>query len=30
MIGIDHNNYRYQKDICKATKESIIKDLDQT
>ena len=29
-IGIDHNNYRYQKDICKATKESIIKDLDQT
>ena len=29
-IGIDHNNYRHQKDICKATKESIIKDLDQT
>jgi hypothetical protein len=29
-IGIDHNNYRHQKDICKATKESIIKDLNQT
>ena len=29
-IGIDHNNYRHQKDICKATKESIIKDLDLT
>ena len=29
-VGIDHNNYRHQKDICKATKESIIKDLDQT
>jgi len=29
-IGIDHNNYRHQKDICKATKESIINDLNQT
>jgi len=29
-IGIDHNNYHHQTDICKTTKESIIKDLDQT
>ena len=29
-IGIDHNNYHHQTDICKTTKESIIKDRDQT
>jgi hypothetical protein len=28
-IGIDHNNYQHQTNICKTTKESIIKDLDQ-
>ena len=28
-IGIDHNNYQHQTDICKTTKASIIEDLDQ-
>ena len=28
-IGIDHNNYKHQTDICKTTKASIIEDLDQ-
>ena len=30
IFGIDHNNYQYQTNICVTTKESIIKDLDQT
>jgi len=30
IFGIDHKNYQYQTKICTATKESIIKDLDQT
>jgi len=28
-IGIDHNNYQHQTDICETTKASIIEDLDQ-
>ena len=28
-IGIDHNNYKHQTDICETTKASIIEDLDQ-
>jgi len=30
IFGIDHKNYQYQTNICTTTKESIIKDLDQT
>ena len=30
VFGIDHKNYQYQTNICTTTKESIIKDLDQT
>ena len=30
IFGIDHKNYQYQTKICTTTKESIIKDLDQT